>query len=65
MSVNMVTNVAPPYVICGIIGHIGNQRNMIFNGEPSLQDVNYSAKGNPYSNTYNYGWRDHPNSFIK
>src|SRR4051812_11480585 len=50
--------VIPNCEICGLTGHVVAECQ-ILTGRPSDQ-VNY-AQGNPYSNTYNPGWKNHPN----
>ncbi|KAA3469345.1 hypothetical protein EPI10_015142 [Gossypium australe] len=38
-------------------------RSYMLYSETQLEEVNYlgNRSGNPYSNTYNLGWKDHPN----
>jgi len=68
MNVNAVNSSAPPSCeICGSIDHLTLNCQV---GSPFAQDineVNYVNNFNPrptsdlYSNTYNPGWRNHPN----
>lgn len=53
-----VTVVTPNCEISGVFGHIIVESQLL--GEPTSDQLNY-AQGNPYSNTYNPGWRNHPN----
>ncbi|XP_050877114.1 uncharacterized protein LOC127080868 [Lathyrus oleraceus] len=53
-----VTAVTPNYELCGTPEHT-NVDCQLLAGIPTGK-VNY-AQGNPYSNTYNPGWRNHPN----
>jgi hypothetical protein len=57
-----VAAVAPNYEICGVQGHVA-PKCQLFTGT-STDQVNY-AQGNPYSNTYNPGWKNHPNFSYK
>lgn len=57
-----VDAVTPNCEICGVPGHISSECKLLA-GIPSDQ-VDY-AQGNPYSNTYNPGWRNHPNFSYK
>ncbi|XP_050876470.1 uncharacterized protein LOC127080180 [Lathyrus oleraceus] len=54
--------VTPNCELCGTHGH-NNIDCKLFPGIPSDQ-VNYT-QGNPYSNTYNLGWRNHSNFSYK
>src|SRR4051812_31360825 len=54
--------VTPNCEICGLTGHVVAECQLL-TGVPSDQ-VNY-AQGNPYSNTYNPGWKNHPNFSYK
>lgn len=57
-----VDAVTPNYEICGVPGYITSECQVMA-GIPSDQ-VNY-AQGNPYLNTYNLRWRNHPNFSYK
>ena len=57
-----VAAVTPNCEICGNPGHAA-QECQVLAGLPPDQ-VNY-AQGNPYSNTYNPGWKNHPNFSYK
>ena len=48
--------------ICGVPGHAVIECKILA-GTPTDQ-VSY-AQGNPYSNTYNPGWKNHPNFTYK
>lgn len=48
--------VTPKYEIYGVFGHVIANFQL---AEPTHDQVNY-AQGNPYSNMYNLGWRNHP-----
>ncbi|XP_058774816.1 uncharacterized protein LOC131649088 [Vicia villosa] len=48
--------------LCGIQGHQTSDCNLL--NESSSEQVNYT-QGNPFSNTYNPGWRNHPNFSYK
>jgi hypothetical protein len=54
--------VTPSCELCGTPGHT-NADCQLLAGIPTNQ-VNYT-QGNPYSNTYNPGWRNHPNFSYK
>nr|ABD63156.1 Retrotransposon gag protein [Asparagus officinalis] len=72
MSMNSVASNSTNCEICGIIGHsavecqIGNSPSP---DAPLSEHVNYmnnfNQKGDPFSNTYNPGWRNHPNLSYK
>jgi len=72
MNVNVVNSSAPPPCeICGSVDHLTLNCQV---GSPFAQDaneVNYINNFNPrptndpYSNTYNPGWRNHPNFSYK
>ncbi|XP_050915853.1 uncharacterized protein LOC127130946 [Lathyrus oleraceus] len=50
--------------ICGVNGHTGRVCQMILVGGSPQENANFVNKNqqnNPYLNTYNPGWRDHPN----
>lgn len=53
-----ITAIKPECKICGTPRHITVECSLL--AEPSPYQVNY-AQGNPYSNTYNPGWKNHPN----
>lgn len=57
-----VVVVTPNYGSCGTPRY-NTAECLLFAGIPTDQ-VNYS-QGNPYSNTYNPGWRNHPNFSYK
>ena len=66
MSVKSVNNSSPlPCSICGGTDHLAI--NCGVSNEGSYEDVNainqgnFQPNNNPYSNTYNPGWRNHPN----
>ncbi|XP_058764209.1 uncharacterized protein LOC131637618 [Vicia villosa] len=48
--------------LCGTQGHQTIDCNLL--NDSSLDQVNYT-QGNPFSNTYNPGWRNHPNFSYK
>ncbi|XP_050896945.1 uncharacterized protein LOC127103754 [Lathyrus oleraceus] len=52
-----ITAITPNCELCGTPGHT-NVNFHLLAGVP-IDQINY-AKGNPYSNTYNPGWRNHP-----
>ena len=50
--------------ICGIQGHVATECQSTFQGVEQanvMQNFNPRPQNNPYSNTYNPGWRNHPN----
>ncbi|XP_020250927.1 uncharacterized protein LOC109828314 [Asparagus officinalis] len=54
--------------ICGYVGHsalqcqLGNPPSIDTSGNEKVSYVNnFNQKGDPFSNTYNPGWRNHPN----
>ncbi|XP_058746345.1 uncharacterized protein LOC131619244 [Vicia villosa] len=57
-----VAVVSPNCEICGMSGHAASECHLL--AGVSLDLVNY-AQGNPYSNTYNPGWKNHPNFSYK
>ena len=57
-----VAAVAPNCEICGVPGHVALECQLLTG--ISTDQVNY-AQGNPYSNTYNPGWKNHPNFSYK
>jgi hypothetical protein len=57
-----VAAVTPNCELCGNPGYTA-QECQILAGVPTDQ-VNYT-QGNPYSNTYNPGWKNHPNFSYK
>lgn len=65
LFVNPITTIATvqlEYEICGNQGHIIVECNLLAESNPD--QVNY-AQVNPYSNTYNPRWRNHPNFSYK
>ncbi|XP_050890453.1 uncharacterized protein LOC127095864 [Lathyrus oleraceus] len=62
IPVTIVVVITPNCELCGIPGHT-NVDCQLLAGVPTDQ-INY-AQGNPYSNTYNPGWRNHPNFSYK
>ena len=58
----IVAAITPNCKICGVPGHLVTECKILA-GTPADQ-VNY-AQGNPYSNTYNPGWKNHPNFSYK
>jgi len=56
---------------CDIQGHVATECQYTFQGvehsnamqnfNQRLQNFNQRSQNNPYSNTYNLGWRNHPN----
>ena len=59
---NTVAAVASECELCGTQGHQPVECNLL--NEPCSDQVNYT-QGNPFSNTYNPGWRNHPNFSYK
>ncbi|XP_058750988.1 uncharacterized protein LOC131624001 [Vicia villosa] len=57
-----VAAVSPNCEICGMSGHAAPECHLLAGVSTEL--VNY-AQGNPYSNTYNPGWKNHPNFSYK
>ncbi|XP_058725740.1 uncharacterized protein LOC131597035 [Vicia villosa] len=57
-----VAAVSPNCEICGTSGHAAPECQLLAGVSP--EPVNY-AQGNPYSNTYNLGWKNHPNFSYK
>lgn len=57
-----VTIVTPNCGIYGVLGHIIAECQLL--SKPTLDQVNYTQV-NPYSNTYNLRWRNHPNFSYK
>jgi len=55
-----VADVTPNYKICGDPGHVAAECQLL----ASFDQVNY-AQGNPYFNTNNPGFRNHPNFSYK
>lgn len=53
-----IVAVTPNCEIYGVQGHVTIDYQLLF--EPTHDQENY-VQGNPYSNTYNPGWRNHPN----
>lgn len=65
LTINPTTTasaIQPGCEICGTQGHTIAECTLL--AETSSDKVNY-AQGNPYSNTYNHGWRNHPNFSYK
>ncbi|XP_050889036.1 uncharacterized protein LOC127094220 [Lathyrus oleraceus] len=62
MSANHTAAIAVDYEIYGTKGHLAPEYNLLT--ESNSNQVNY-AQGNPFSNTYNLGWRNHPNLSYK
>ncbi|XP_050875600.1 uncharacterized protein LOC127079234 [Lathyrus oleraceus] len=58
----IVVVITPNCELCGTLGHT-NVDCQLLAGVPTDQ-INY-AQGNPYSNTYNPGWRNHLNFSYK
>lgn len=57
-----VAAVAPRCDLCGVLGHNVSECQLLASIAPD--QLNY-AQGNPYSNTQNPGWKNHPNFFYK
>ncbi|XP_050915581.1 uncharacterized protein LOC127130652 [Lathyrus oleraceus] len=57
-----VAAITPNSELCGTPGHTNVDCQLLV-GVPTNQ-INY-AQGNPYSNTYNHGWRNHMNFSYK
>ncbi|XP_058745952.1 uncharacterized protein LOC131618812 [Vicia villosa] len=57
-----VAAVSPNCEICGVFGHAAPECHLLTGVSP--EPVKY-AQGNPYSNTYNPGWKNHPNFSYK
>ncbi|XP_045831180.1 uncharacterized protein LOC123922508 [Trifolium pratense] len=55
-----VVAVQPNCELCGVPGHMPSECQLL----AGLDQVNY-AQGNPYSNSYNPGWKNHPNLSYK
>ncbi|XP_050888926.1 uncharacterized protein LOC127094100 [Lathyrus oleraceus] len=62
ISANPTTAVVVDCETCGTKGHLAPECNLLT--ESNSYQVNY-AQGNPFSNTYNPGWRNHPNFSYK
>lgn len=58
----IVAAITQNYELCGTPGHT-NVDCQLLAGIPTDQ-IN-CAQGNPYSNTYNHGWRNHLNFYYK
>ena len=72
MNVNVVNSSAPPPCeICGSIDHLTLNCQVESPFTQDTNEVNYANNFNPrptndpYSNTYNQGWRNHPNFSYK
>ena len=57
-----VAAVTPSCEVCGVPGHVGTECQIL--AGITADQVNY-AQGNPYANTYNPGWKNHPNFSYK
>ncbi|XP_058783187.1 uncharacterized protein LOC131657848 [Vicia villosa] len=57
-----VAAITPNCELCGVLGHAAPECAIL--AGVSVDQVNY-AQGNPYSNTYNPGWKNHPNFSYK
>ena len=57
-----VAAVTPNFEISRVQGHVTVDYQLL--SEPTPDLVNH-AQGNPYSNTYTHGWRNHPNFSYK
>ena len=71
MNVNAVNSSTPsPCEICGSIEHVtlDYQVGSPFSQDPDkvnfAQNFNMTPINDPYSNTYNLGWKNHPNFLI-
>jgi hypothetical protein len=62
INLNTVAAVSSDCEISGTKGHQSAERSLL--NETHYEKVNYT-QGNPYSNTYNPGWRNHPNFSYK
>jgi len=58
--------------VCAIQGHIGSEcqlghsfENVIVQQADALYNFNNRSQNDPYSNTFNSGWRDYPNFSYK
>jgi len=58
----IVAVVTPNCELCGNPGHTAPECQIL--AGVAIDQVNY-AQGNPYSNTYNPGWKNHPNFSYK
>jgi len=50
--------------MCGLQGHVAAECHSMYQGVEhanAMQNFNPRPQNNPYSNTYNPGWRNHPN----
>jgi hypothetical protein len=59
---------SPTYAICGEDDHLAINCNWGRSAEGDAEQVNafnnnFRPQNNPYSNTYNPGWRNHPNFY--
>jgi hypothetical protein len=57
---------SPTCAICGGVNHLAINYNWSGSAEGDAEQVNilnnnYQPQNNPYSNTYNPGWRNYPN----
>jgi glutaredoxin-related protein len=66
MSVKSVT---PSCSICNGLDHLvincGAGNEVDYEQINVINQDNFRTNNNPYSNTYNLGWRNHPNFFLK
>lgn len=67
MSVNIFTPNTQSCEIYKVVIHTDIRCQMILVGGVNQKNINYvyNQRGNPYSNIYNPGWRDHSNSCYK
>ncbi|XP_074560122.1 uncharacterized protein LOC141816192 [Curcuma longa] len=71
MSIGKVNAVATPCDICGDSSHtqemcqVGALQAQIAQYEQCDAVGTYNQRNNPYSNSYNPGWRNHPNFFYR
>nr|XP_021851949.1 uncharacterized protein LOC110791508 [Spinacia oleracea] len=68
MSINDMSSVAPVTTsyceVCGIQGHFGHECSYSLQDTTRMEQVNAFQQrqpDDPYSNSYNPGWRNHPN----
>lgn len=57
-----VATINPLYEICGVQWHVTSDCQLLTG--PSQDQANYT-QGNPFSNTYNLRFRNHPNFYYK
>lgn len=77
MLVQAMTKISPVHQVqqvkvCAICSHSNHTTETCsMSSSSELEQVNYLGqnnylpKNNPYSNTYNAGWRNHPNLFLE